>query len=148
MKYSRPLSCMGITIKAMSALSSEQCRHHHQGDARHITPRLSAFLLAFLFVLPIVWLGILLAGRGLRKETVINLRSESKETSVMAAKDQHYFTKGSGIDTMDIAGPKEVRERLDAKKRKGPKLREKERSCCSQCFYCTQLFKKRAKKVH
>ena len=46
-----------------------------------------------------------LAGRGLRKETVINLRSKSKETSVMAAKDQRHFTKGSGIDTMDIAGP-------------------------------------------
>lgn len=25
-------------------------------------------------------------------------------------------------------------------------MREKERSCCSQSFYCTQLFKKRARK--
>ena len=66
-----------------------------------------------------------LAGRGLRKETVINLRSESQETSVMAAKDQRHFTKGSWIDTMDIAGPKEERERLDAKKRKGPKIARK-----------------------
>ena len=66
-----------------------------------------------------------LAGRGLRKETGINLRSESQETSVMAAKDQRHFTKGSGIDTMDIAGPKEERERLDAKKRKGPKIARK-----------------------
>ena len=47
------------TIRAMSALSSERCHHYHQGDVRHISPRLSAFLLAFLFVLPIVWLGIL-----------------------------------------------------------------------------------------
>ena len=61
------------------------------------------------------------AGRVLREETVINLRSESKETSVKAAKDQRHFIKGRGIDTMDIAGPKEERERLDAKKRKGPK---------------------------
>ena len=47
---------------------------------------------------------------------------QSKETSVMAAKDQSRFIKGRGIDTMDIAGPKEERERLDAKKRKGPKI--------------------------
>ena len=65
------------------------------------------------------WLGRgALAGRGLREEPVINLRSESKETSVKAAKDQRHFIKGRGIDTMDIAGPKEERERLDAKKRK------------------------------
>ena len=50
---------MGITIRAMSALSSERCRHYNQGDVRHINPRQSAFLLAFLFVLPIAWLGIL-----------------------------------------------------------------------------------------
>ena len=37
------------------------------------------------------------AGRELREETVMCLRSESKETSVMAAKDQHYFTKGRGL---------------------------------------------------
>ena len=64
----------------------------------------------------------MLAGRGLREETVINLRSKSKETSVKAAKDQSHFIKGQGIDSMDIAGPKEERERLDAKKRKGPKI--------------------------
>ena len=63
-----------------------------------------------------------LAGRGLREETVINLRSESKEASVKAAKDRRHFIEGRGIDTMDIAGPKEERERLDAKKRKGPKI--------------------------
>ena len=43
----------------MSALSSKQCHHYHQADVRHISPRLSAFLMAFLFTLPIVWLGIL-----------------------------------------------------------------------------------------
>ena len=43
----------------MSALSSEQCHNYHQADVRHISPRLSAFLMAFLFALPIVWLGIL-----------------------------------------------------------------------------------------
>ena len=64
----------------------------------------------------------------------------------MAAKDQRHFTKGSGIDTMDIAGPKEERERLDAKREKDQKLREKKRCCCSQCFYCTQLSKSAQKK--
>ena len=34
------------------------------------------------------------------------------------------------------------------KREKGQKLREKERSCCSQCFYCVQLFKRHAKKIH
>ena len=77
-KYSKPLSCMsktiratflvqyhhyqsgvGIIIQAMSALSSEQCHHYHQADVRHISTRLSAFLMAFLFALPIVCLGIL-----------------------------------------------------------------------------------------
>ena len=52
----------------MSALSSEQCRNYHPSNVittirpmlvRHISPRLSAFLMAFLFTLPIVWLGIL-----------------------------------------------------------------------------------------
>ena len=32
------------------------------------------------------------------------------------------------------------------KREKGQKLRENEISCCSQCFYCTQLFKKHAGK--
>ena len=63
-----------------------------------------------------------LVGRWIGEEIVINLRPESKETSVKAAKDQRHFIKGRGIDTMDIAGPKEERERLDAKKRKGPKI--------------------------
>ena len=58
----------------------------------------------------------MLAGRGLREETVINPQSKSKETSVKAAKDQSHFIKGRGIDTMDIARPKEERERLDAKR--------------------------------
>ena len=43
----------------VSALSSEQCHHYHQADVRHISPRLSAFLMAFLVALPIVWLGTL-----------------------------------------------------------------------------------------
>ena len=58
-KYSRPFSCMSKTIRAMSALSSELCHHYHQADVRHMSPRQSAFLMAFLFVLPMVWLGIL-----------------------------------------------------------------------------------------
>ena len=66
-----------------------------------------------------------LAGRELREETVINLRSESKEASVMAAKDQRYFTKGRGTDTRDVVGLKKERERPDAKKRKGPKIARK-----------------------
>ena len=66
-KYSKPLSCMsktiramfvvqyhyhqsgvGITIQAMSALSSGQCRRCHQAGVGHVSPRLSAFLMAFL----------------------------------------------------------------------------------------------------
>ena len=62
------------------------------------------------------------AGRELREETVMYLRSESKETSVKAAKDQRYFTKSRGIDTRDVVGFRKERERLDAKKRKGPKI--------------------------
>ena len=55
------------------------------------------------------------AGRELREETVMYLRPESKETPVMAAKDQRYFTKGRGIDTRDVVGFRMERERLDAK---------------------------------
>ena len=62
------------------------------------------------------------AGRELREEIVIYLRLESKETPVMAAKDQRYFTKGRGIDTRDVVGLGKEREQLDAKKRKGPKI--------------------------
>ena len=76
------------------------------------------------------------------------LWSESKETSVMATKDQRYFTKGRGINTRNVVGFRKERERLDAEIEKDQKLREKERICCNQCFCCTQLFKKRAKKVH
>ena len=43
-------------------------------------------------------------------------------------------------------GLREERERLDAKREKGQKSQEKERSCYSWYSYCTQLFKKRAKK--
>ena len=62
------------------------------------------------------------AGRELREETVMYLRSESKETSAMADKNQRYFTKSRGIDTRDVVGFRKERERLDAKKRKGPKI--------------------------
>ena len=65
------------------------------------------------------------AGRELREETVMYLRSESKETSVMAAKDQRYFTKGRGIDARDIVGLRKERERLVANKRKRPKIARK-----------------------
>ena len=65
------------------------------------------------------------AGRELREETVMYPRSESKETPVIAAKDRHYFTKGRGIDTRDVVGLGKERERLDAKKRKGPKIARK-----------------------
>ena len=65
------------------------------------------------------------ADRELREETVMYLRSESKETSVKAAKDQCYSTKGRGIDAIDIVGLRKERERLDAKKRKGPKIARK-----------------------
>ena len=61
------------------------------------------------------------AGRELR-ETVMYLQSESKETSAMASKDQRYFTKGRGIDIRDVVGFRKEGERLDAKKRKEPKI--------------------------
>ena len=89
-----------------------------------------------------------LADSGLGEGTVINLRPESKETSVNTAKDQRHFIEGMGIDTRDVVGLKEERGRLDAKKRKRPKIARKrkklQRSCRSQCFYCTQLLKKHA----
>ena len=65
------------------------------------------------------------AGRELREETVMYLRSASKEASAMAAKDQRYSTKSRGIDTRDVVGFRKERERLDAKKRKGPKIARK-----------------------
>ena len=75
------------------------------------------------------WLGWsvwgALVGREFREETVINLQPESKETSVMTTKDQHYFTKGRGIDTRDVVGLKKEREQLDVKKRKEPKIARK-----------------------
>ena len=40
----------------------------------------------------------------------------------MAAKDQRHLTEGRGIDTRDVVGLGKERERLDVKKRKGPKL--------------------------
>ena len=61
-------------------------------------------------------------GRELREETVMYLRSESKETSIMAAKGHRYFTKSRGIDTRDVVGFRKERERLDVKKRKEPKI--------------------------
>ena len=61
-------------------------------------------------------------GRELREETVMYLRSKLKETSVMAAKDHRYFTKSREIDTRDVVGFRKERERLDTKKRKGPKI--------------------------
>ena len=54
-----------------------------------------------------------------------NLRLESKETSVNAAKGQRHFTEGRGIDTMDVVGPKEEKERLDTKKSTRPKIARK-----------------------
>ena len=42
--------------------------------------------------------------RELREKTVMYLWLESKETSVMAAKDQRYFTKGRGINTRNVVG--------------------------------------------
>ena len=59
-----------------------------------------------------------LVGRELGEEAVINFRSEPKETSVKAAKDQRNFVKGRGIDTGNVVGLKEERERPDARKRK------------------------------
>ena len=43
-------------------------------------------------------------------------------------------------------GLREDRERLDAKKRKRPKIARKGKKLQQQCSYCTQLSKKRAKK--
>ena len=54
-----------------------------------------------------------------------NLRLESKETSVNTAKDHSHFIEGREIDTRDVVGPKEEKERLDAKKRKRPKIARK-----------------------
>ena len=66
-----------------------------------------------------------LADSGLGEGTVINLRPESKETSVNTAKDQCHFIEGRGIDTRDVVGSKEEKGRLDAKKRKRPKIARK-----------------------
>ena len=66
-----------------------------------------------------------LADSGLGEETVINLWPESKETSANTAKDQHHFIEGRGIDTRGVVGLKEEKERLDTKKRKGPKIARK-----------------------
>ena len=89
----------------------------------------------------------MLAGRGLREETVINPRSKSKETSVKAAKDQSHFIKGRGIDTMDIAGPKEERERLDAKKEKRTKNCEiRKESAAASAFTALSSSKSAQKK--
>ena len=55
------------------------------------------------------------ADRELREETVMYLQSESKETPVIAAKDQRHLTKGRGINTRDVVGLGKERERLDAK---------------------------------
>ena len=60
-----------------------------------------------------------LVGKELGEKAFINLRSESKETSVKAAKDQRHLTKGRRIGTKNVAGPKEERERLDSKGEKG-----------------------------
>ena len=67
----------------------------------------------------------MLADRELGEEAVIKLRSESKDTSAKAAKDQCHLTRGRGIDTKDVVGLKEKRERLDANKRKWPKIARK-----------------------
>ena len=66
-----------------------------------------------------------LVGRWIGEETVINLRPESKETSAYATKDQRHFTEGWGIDTRDVVGLKEEKERLDTKKRKRTKIARK-----------------------
>ena len=73
-KYSKPLSCMsktiramfvvqyhyhqsvGITIQAMSALSSGQCRRCHQAGVGHVSPRLSDGLpLLHLWAVALLW---------------------------------------------------------------------------------------------
>ena len=88
----------------------------------------------------------MVAGRGLSEETVINLRSELKETSVKAAKDQRQFIKGRGLDTMDIARPKEERERLDVKKRKGPKIARKGKNLLQPVLLLHPALQKACKK--
>ena len=65
-----------------------------------------------------------LSGRGLGEEIAINLRPEPKETSVDAARGQRHSIEGREIDTRDVVGLEEEKEWLDAKKRKGQKLRE------------------------
>ena len=88
------------------------------------------------------------AGRELREETVMYPRSESKETSAMAAKDQRYFIKGKGIDTRDVVGLRKEIERLDAKKRKGPKIARKGKNLLQPVLLLHPALQKRAKKVH
>ena len=70
------------------------------------------------------------AGRELREERVMYLRSESKETSAMAAKDQRYFTKGRGL-ILGMFWDSGRRATRRKKKEKDQKLRDKERICCS-----------------
>ena len=86
------------------------------------------------------------AGRELREETVMYLRSESKETSAMAAKDQRYFTKSRGIDTRDAVGFRKERERLGAKKRKGPKIAIKGKNLLQQMLLLRPALQKARKK--
>ena len=45
-----------------------------------------------------------------------------KDTSAKAAKGRRHLTKGRVIDTKGVVGLRDERERLDAKKRKRPKI--------------------------
>ena len=84
------------------------------------------------------------AGRWIGEETVINLRPESKEISVNTAKDHSHFIEGRGIDTRDVVGPKEEKERLDTKKKKRPKIARKRKKLLQSVLLLHPALKKHA----
>ena len=87
-----------------------------------------------------------LAGRGRGEEEVINLRSESKDTSEKAAKDRRHLAKGKVIDTSDFVALKEEGERLDGKEEKGRKLQKKRKKLLLPVLLLHPALQKHAKK--
>ena len=89
-----------------------------------------------------------LAGKELGEEAVINLQPESKETSAKAAKYQCHFTKGRGTDTKNAVGLKEGRVRLDAKRRKRPKVARNRKELLQPVILLHPALQNASKKVH
>ena len=69
-----------------------------------------------------------------------------KDTSEKAANDQSHLTKGRVIDIKGIVGLREERERLDAKKRKRPKITRKGKKLLQLVFLLHPALQKARKK--